>query len=88
LQLVSFRRRINHAIPRRAHQIFSGVAGILISGEAPARANASATAFMSAGSDPVTPHSPEPLTPSGFFGDGTGWNSVVTDGMLSALGIA
>ena len=29
------------------------------------------TAFMQAGSDPVEPASPTPLTPSGLFGDGT-----------------
>ena len=45
-------------------------------------------ALANAGSEPVTPHSPEPFTPSGFFGDGTGWNSVWIDGRSPARGMA
>src|SRR5262245_16191018 len=52
---------------RRQRQIFSGVTGRPIEVEARARARASLIAFNTAGIDPVTPTSPEPLTPIGFF---------------------
>src|SRR6185436_13795669 len=57
---------------RKHRQIFSGVTGRPIVVEAPARARASLTAFSTAGIDPVTPTSPDPLTPIGFFVDGVG----------------
>src|SRR4051812_29887690 len=73
---------------RRARHIFSGVNGMSRSADTPARASASPMAFDSAGSEPVTPHSPEPFTPSGFLGDGTGWNSVEIGGRSVARGMA
>ena len=61
---------------RKDRQIFSGVTGKPIALEAtvaaPARARASLTAFSTAGMDPVTPHSPDPLTPIGFFVEAVG----------------
>src|SRR5262245_27675924 len=68
---------------RRQRQIFSGVTGKPIKVEAPARARASLTAFSTAGMDPVTPHSPVPLTPIGFFVEGVGCKSTFSAGRLS-----
>ena len=43
---------------------------------------------MTAGSAPVTPASPQPLTPSGLLGAGTGWNATSIGGTPSARGSA
>jgi hypothetical protein len=57
---------------RKQRQIFSDVTGIPIAVEAPPRTSASLTAFSTAGIDPVTPASPDPFTPIGFFVEGVG----------------
>ena len=61
---------------RKDRQILSGVTGKPIALEAtvaaPARARASLTAFSTAGMDPVTPTSPDPFTPIGFFVEAVG----------------
>src|SRR5262245_31233856 len=57
--------------PSSARQILSGVAGMSKWGT-PAPRSASATAFMIAGSEPLTPASPTPFAPSGLDAVGTG----------------
>ena len=61
---------------RKQRHIFSDVTGkpiaVEATVEAPARRRASLTAFSTAGIDPVTPASPDPFTPIGFFVEGVG----------------
>jgi hypothetical protein len=44
------------------------------------------TAFITAGRAPVTPASPQPLTPSGLLAAGTGWKPTSIGGTPSARG--
>src|SRR2546425_5456858 len=72
--------------PRIARQIRSGVAGISKRAP-PACRSASATAFMSAGSEPLTPASPTPFAPSGFVAVGTGCSRIARPFTRPARGI-
>jgi hypothetical protein len=56
---------------RIADQTRDGVNGVS-SARTPSRASPSMTALAIAGTAPVVPASPVPLTPSGLLGDGTG----------------
>ncbi len=73
------------AAAESARQTRSGVAGMSI-GLAPCRTSASATALTMAGSAPVTPASPQPLTPRTLVVAGTGWNARSKAGTSSARG--
>jgi hypothetical protein len=54
----------------------------------PHGANASTTAFCTAGVDPMVPDSPIPFAPSGFSGDGVSVFMVSNEHSSAALGIA
>src|SRR6185503_2519513 len=54
----------------------------------PSGRSASITAFATAGSAPVVPASPAPLTPSGLVGDGTEWSCSSTRFRISGRGMA
>src|SRR6266849_4788740 len=72
--------------PRIARQRRSGVAG-MSKCVTPAWRSASDTAFMSAGSEPLTPASPTPLAPSGFVAVGTGCSRIARPFTRPARGI-
>src|SRR5712664_1854148 len=71
---------------RIARQSRSGVAGISKCAT-PAWRRASNTAFISAGSEPLTPASPTPFAPSGFAAVGTGCSWIASPSTRPARGI-
>src|SRR5437879_512288 len=71
---------------RIARQRRSGVAG-MSKRVTPACRSASDTAFMSAGSEPLTPASPTPFAPSGFVAVGTGCSRIARPFTRPARGI-
>src|SRR2546427_10272854 len=74
-------------LPFRIFQTFSERTGISIF-VTPNGANASTTAFTTAGVEPIVPASPTPLTPSGFTGDGVTVRSNSNSGKSWARGSA
>jgi hypothetical protein len=50
--------------------------------------SASTSAFMTDGSAPAQPASPQPLAPNGLVVAGTGWLALADSGASSARGIA
>jgi len=72
---------------RIARQMRSGVAG-MSKCATPACRIASSTAFMSAGSEPLTPASPTPFAPSGFVAVGTGCSRIASPSTRPAQELA
>src|SRR5476651_718210 len=70
-----------------ARQTFCAVAGISTS-LTPSGANASITAFITAGIAPTVPASPAPLAPSGLYLVGTGFDFTSMLHIVSARGMA
>jgi len=67
-------------------QIFSCVAGIS-TWVTPWSRNASTTALMTAGGEPMAPTSPQPYTPSGLWVQSVVWVATLTGAKSSARGM-